>query len=47
MLFLWVLRIDDMIGRVNTDNEASMREENMLITFTWSCTNFLAPKTNG
>ena len=36
-----------MIGRVSTDSETSMREENMLITFTWSCANFLVPKTNG
>lgn len=36
-----------MIGNVNIDSDVIMEEVNRLITFIWSCTNFLVPKTNG
>lgn len=36
-----------MMGIVNKNKVVSISEENMFITFIWSCTNFLAPKTNG
>lgn len=47
MLFLWVLIVVVIIGSVSISNEVSIREGNMFITFIWSCTNFLIPKTNG
>lgn len=36
-----------MIGNVNIDSDVIIEEVNRLITFIWSCTNFLVPKTNG
>lgn len=36
-----------IIGTVNKSKVTSVKEENMFITFIWSCTNFLAPKANG
>lgn len=36
-----------MMGIVNKNSVVSEREENRFITFIWSCTNFLVPKTNG
>lgn len=36
-----------MMGAVNRVRVVSAREENRFITFIWSCTNFLVPKTNG
>ena len=36
-----------MIGIVNKNRVINVKEENRFITFIWSCTNFLAPKTNG
>jgi len=36
-----------MMGNVNKNKVVSISEGNMFITFIWSCTNFLAPKTNG
>lgn len=36
-----------MMGMVNMSNVTRIDEVNRLITFIWSCTNFLVPKTNG
>lgn len=36
-----------MIGIVSMNNAMMTEEANRLITFTWSCTNFLVPKANG
>lgn len=36
-----------MIGIVSMNSVTRIEEENRLITFIWSCTNFLVPKTNG
>lgn len=36
-----------MIGRVRITRAVTIHEVNMFITFIWSCTNFLVPKTNG
>ena len=36
-----------MMGVVSRITVVSVREENRFITFIWSCTNFLVPKTNG
>lgn len=36
-----------MTGNVNIDSDVIIEEVNRLITFIWSCTNFLVPKTNG
>lgn len=36
-----------MMGIVNSSRVISVKEANRFITFIWSCTNFLAPKTNG
>lgn len=36
-----------VIGRVRIISDASVRVEIGLITFIWSCTSFLVPKTNG
>ena len=44
---LWVLRLVVMMGAVSKIRVVSVREENRFITFIWSCTNFLVPKTNG
>lgn len=35
------------IGRINMVNDRIIEIENRFITFIWSCTNFLVPKTNG
>lgn len=35
------------MGIVSRSRVVNVREENMFITFIWSCTNFLVPKTNG
>lgn len=34
-------------GRVRTVSDMSIIVGNRFITFIWSCTNFLVPKTNG
>lgn len=36
-----------IIGRVSIIRAVIMQEANVFITFIWSCTNFLVPKTNG
>lgn len=36
-----------MMGKVRITRAVIMHEENIFITFIWSCTNFLIPKTNG
>ena len=36
-----------IIGIVNMSKVVIIEEVNRLITFIWSCTNFLVPKTNG
>lgn len=36
-----------MMGRNRMDTVVSIEKVNRFITFIWSCTNFLAPKTNG
>lgn len=36
-----------MIGYIRIVSVIRVKEENKLITFIWSCTNFLAPKANG
>lgn len=36
-----------IIGVVKINREIKIRGVNRFITFTWSCTNFLVPKTNG
>lgn len=36
-----------MIGIVRIRSDNSVEETNRFITFIWSCTNFLVPKTNG
>lgn len=35
------------MGIANSSRVTSVKEENRFITFIWSCTNFLIPKTNG
>lgn len=35
------------IGNERVTSDMSISEENIFITFIWSCTNFLVPKTNG
>lgn len=47
LLFMLELEKVRRIGKVSVMSDISMREENMFITFIWSCTNFLVPKTNG
>jgi hypothetical protein len=42
-----VLRLIILMGIVSKSKVTSESEENMFITFIWSCTNFLVPKTNG
>ena len=45
---LFILVIDRIIGRVRIINDVVANVgSSMLITFIWSCTNFLAPKANG
>lgn len=46
-MVLWVLRPVIIMGMVSRNRVISVKEENMFITFIWSCTNFLVPKTNG
>lgn len=36
-----------IMGRVNMNSVTRTDEVSRLITFIWSCTNFLVPKTNG
>lgn len=36
-----------MRGISNIVSDSSIVAENIFITFIWSCTNFLVPKTNG
>ena len=36
-----------MMGIVNKSRVISVKEENRFVTFIWTCTNFLVPKTNG
>ena len=36
-----------MMGAVSRIRVVNVREENRFITFIWSCTNILVPKTNG
>ena len=36
-----------IIDIVNRNRVAKVKEENRFITFIWSCTDFLVPKTNG
>lgn len=36
-----------MRGNTRIISDSSIRVENRFITFTWSCTKFLVPKTNG
>lgn len=42
-----MLRLVVMMGAVSKIRVVSVREENRFITFIWSRTNFLVPKTNG
>lgn len=42
-----MLRLVVIMGTVSRSKVTSENEENMFITFIWSCTNFLVPKTNG
>lgn len=46
-MFIFELEKVRRIGKVSVMSDMSIREENMFITFIWSCTNFLVPKTNG
>ena len=36
-----------MIGKSRINIAVNMKGVNKFITFIWSCTNFLVPKTNG
>lgn len=36
-----------MMGAKSIRREVRIEEVNKFITFIWSCTNFLVPKTNG
>lgn len=36
-----------MMGASSIKRETRTKEVDMFITFIWSCTNFLVPKTNG
>lgn len=42
-----MLRLVAMIGVISRIKVVNVKEDNRLITFIWSCTNFLVPKTNG
>lgn len=45
---LFILVVDRIMGKVRMINEVvAIVGSSVLITFIWSCTNFLAPKTNG
>ena len=36
-----------IMGMVSKNRVVNVKEKNRFITFIWSCTNFLVPKTNG
>ena len=42
-----MLKLIIIMGIVSKSKVTSESEEKMCITFIWSCTNFLVPKTNG
>ena len=42
-----MLELVIIMGIVSKSNVVRVSEENMFISFIWSCTNFLVPKTNG
>lgn len=42
-----MLKLIIIMGIVSKSKVTSESEENMFITFIWSCTNFLVPNTNG
>lgn len=42
-----MLELVIITGMVSRSRVISVKEENIFITFIWSCTNFLVPKTNG
>ena len=44
---MYIVVLVIIIGRVSISSVTSIAEVNRLITFIWSCTNFLVPKTNG
>lgn len=44
---LWMLVIEVKIGNKRVDSVRTKNVIDILITFIWSCTNFLVPKTNG
>lgn len=46
-IFLWMLVVEVKMGIVRVVSVRMNDEINRLITFIWSCTNFLVPKTNG
>ena len=46
-MLLWTLEFVILIGRVNVISVTKLEEGNKLITFIWSCTSFLVPKTDG
>lgn len=39
--------LDAIIGAIRISSVSRAEEVNKFITFIWSCTNFLVPKTNG
>lgn len=39
--------LDAIIGAISISSVSRVEEVNKFITFIWSCTNFLVPKTNG
>ena len=42
-----MLELVIMMGTVSRSRVVNVREEKRFITFIWSCTNILVPKTNG
>ena len=42
-----MLELVIIIGTVSSSRVVNVKEDTMFITFLWSCTNFLVPKTNG
>ena len=42
-----MFELDIIIGMVRIVNVVNTSGANRFITFIWSCTNFLVPKTNG
>mgnify|MGYP006880512411 CR=1 FL=1 len=42
-----MLKLDIRMGTVKMSRDSSVEEVYRFITFIWSCTNFLVPKTNG